>query len=174
MTWDLPGEHRDVFLTFDDGPTPEVTPWVIDRLEEAKAKGVEIVLPTDLVVADSFSADSPHEVVAADAIQADKMGLDIGPESAKSFADKLSDCKTVFWNGPMGVFEVAEYAAGTLAVAEGLAASAAFSVVGGGESVMAIRQAGVIDSIDHVSTGGGASLKFITGETMPAIAALES
>ena len=102
------------------------------------------------------------------------MVVDIGPEARARYREVLSLSRTVFWNGPMGVFEVADFAAGTLAVAEALAESPAFTVVGGGESVMAVRQAGVIGNIDHVSTGGGASLQFITGESMPAITALES
>ncbi len=142
-------------------------------LEEAKAKGVEIVLPTDIVVADEFSADSPHEVVAADAIPADKMGLDIGPESAKLFADKLSDTKTVFWNGPMGAFEMAPFAAGTKAVAQALVdvtADGALTVVGGGDSAAAVRQLGFADSdFGHISTGGGASLEYLEGKTLPGI-----
>ena len=143
-------------------------------LAAAAARGVELILPEDVVVADAIEDPQQIAVVAHDAIPSDLMVVDIGPAARNRYREILAGARTVFWNGPMGVFEVAEYAAGTLAVAEGLAASAAFSVVGGGESVMAIRQAGVIDSIDHVSTGGGASLKFITGETMPAIAALES
>jgi len=99
--------------------------------------------------------------------------VDIGPQARARYAEVLAAARTVFWNGPMGIFEVPEFAAGTLAVAEALATSQAFSVVGGGESVMAIRRAGVIDHIDHVSTGGGASLEFITGEALPAIVALE-
>jgi phosphoglycerate kinase len=143
-------------------------------LAAAAERGIELVLPEDVVVADAIEDPQRIAVVAHDAIPSDLMVVDIGPVARSRYSQTLAGARTVFWNGPMGVFEVAEYAAGTLAVAEGLAASAAFSVVGGGESVMAIRQAGVIDSIDHVSTGGGASLKFITGETMPAIAALES
>ena len=142
-------------------------------LEQAKAKGVEIVLPTDIVVADSFSADSPHETVAADAIPADKMGLDIGPESAKLFADKLSDCKTVFWNGPMGAFEMAPFAAGTKALAQALVdatKNGALTVVGGGDSAAAVRQLGFADSdFGHISTGGGASLEYLEGKTLPGI-----
>ena len=142
-------------------------------LEEAKAKGVEIVLPTDIVVADSFSADSPHETVAADAIPADKMGLDIGPESATLFADKLSDCKTVFWNGPMGAFEMAPFAAGTKALAQALVdatKNGALTVVGGGDSAAAVRQLGFADSdFGHISTGGGASLEYLEGKTLPGI-----
>ncbi|MCW8984980.1 MAG: phosphoglycerate kinase [Thermoanaerobaculales bacterium] len=140
----------------------------------AAKRGIEFILPTDVVVADSI--DDPHrlEVVASNAIPAELMVVDIGPEARARYREVLSAARTVFWNGPMGVFEVADFAAGTLAVAEALAASPAFSVVGGGESVMAVRQAGVIDDIDHVSTGGGASLEFITGEDLPAIVALES
>jgi len=152
----------------------EMTETARAVLAAAAERGVDLILPEDVVVADAIDDPQRIEVVAHDAIPSDLMVVDIGPTARSRYRQILADARTVFWNGPMGVFEVAEYAAGTLAVAEGLAASAAFSVVGGGESVMAIRQAGVIDSIDHVSTGGGASLKFITGETMPAIAALES
>lgn len=143
-------------------------------LAAAAERGIELVLPEDVVVADAIDDPQKVAVVARDAIPSDLMVVDIGPAARGRYQEILAGARTVFWNGPMGVFEVPEYAAGTLAVAEGLAASAAFSVVGGGESVMAVRQAGVIDSIDHVSTGGGASLKFITGETMPALAALET
>ena len=143
-------------------------------LAAAQGRGIELVLPSDVVVADAIENPQRVEVVASDAIPKELMVVDIGPEARVRYAEVLGDARTVFWNGPMGVFEVPEYAAGTLAVAEALAASAAFSVVGGGESVMAIRQAGVIGQIDHVSTGGGASLQFITGDGMPALAALES
>lgn len=147
-------------------------------LEKAKEKGVEIVLPTDIVAADEFSADSAHEVVAADAIPADKMGLDIGPESAKLFADKLSDCKTVFWNGPMGAFEMAPFAAGTKALAQALVditSQGALTVVGGGDSAAAVRQLGYADSdFGHISTGGGASLEYLEGKTLPGIEILSS
>ncbi len=147
-------------------------------LDKAKEKGVEIVLPTDIVAADEFSADSAHEVVAADAIPADKMGLDIGPESAKLFADKLSDCKTVFWNGPMGAFEMAPFAAGTKALAQALVditSQGALTVVGGGDSAAAVRQLGYADSdFGHISTGGGASLEYLEGKTLPGIEILSS
>ena len=126
------------------------------------------------MIADAIDNPNRVDVVASDAIPADMMVVDIGPEASARYREVLSAARTVFWNGPMGVFEVADFAAGTLAVAKALAASPAFTVVGGGESVMAVRQAGVIGDIDHVSTGGGASLQFITGESMPAIAALES
>ena len=143
-------------------------------LAAAAERGIEFVLPNDVVVADAIDAPKRIEVVASNAIPAELMVVDIGPEARARYREVLSAARTIFWNGPMGVFEVADFAAGTLAVAEALAASPAFTVVGGGESVMAVRQAGVIDDIDHVSTGGGASLQFITGESMPAIAALES
>lgn len=143
-------------------------------LAAAAERGIEILLPNDVVVADAIDNPQRIEVVASDAVPAELMVVDIGPEARARYREILSAARTIFWNGPMGVFEVADYAAGTLAVAEALASSPAFSVVGGGESVMAIRRARVIDDIDHVSTGGGASLQFITGEGMPAIAALES
>ena len=143
-------------------------------LSAAAERGIDLVLPADVVVADAIDNPQRVEVVAGEAIPADMMVVDIGPVARDRYREILSSARTVFWNGPMGVFEVSDYSAGTLAVAEALAASPAFSVVGGGESVMAVRQAGVIDEIDHVSTGGGASLQFITGEDLPAIVALES
>ena len=143
-------------------------------LAAAAKRGIEFVLPVDVVIADAIENPRRVEVVASDAIPAEMMVVDIGPEARARYREVLSSSRTIFWNGPMGVFEVADYAAGTLAVAEALAESPAFTVVGGGESVMAVRQAGVIGNIDHVSTGGGASLQFITGESMPAITALES
>jgi phosphoglycerate kinase len=143
-------------------------------LAGAEERGIELVLPPDVVVADAIDDPQRVEIVAQDAIPSDMMVVDIGPQARARYRDVLAAARTVFWNGPMGVFEVADFAAGTLAVAEALAASEAFSVVGGGESVMAVRQAGVIDDIDHVSTGGGASLQFITATGMPALIALES
>ena len=142
-------------------------------LELAAERGVDIELPPDVVVADAI--DNPQVVknVPAEDIPADLMVVDIGPLARTRYAALLAAARSIFWNGPMGVFEVPDFAAGTLAVADALATSQAFSVVGGGESVMAIRRAGVIDDIDHVSTGGGAALEFITGEALPAIVALE-
>ncbi|MBD3853479.1 MAG: phosphoglycerate kinase [Acidobacteria bacterium] len=142
-------------------------------LELAAERGIDIELPPDVVVADAIDNPQIVKVVPAESIPADLMVVDIGPRARARYAELLAAARTVFWNGPMGVFEVPDFAAGTLAVAEALAASQAFSVVGGGESVMAIRRAGVIDDIGHVSTGGGASLEFITGEALPAIMALE-
>ncbi|PRC41588.1 phosphoglycerate kinase, partial [Mycobacterium sp. ITM-2017-0098] len=134
-------------------------------------------LPVDIVVAAKFAADSPAETVAADEIPDDKMGLDIGPESVKRFAALLSNAKTVFWNGPMGVFEFPAFAAGTRGVAEaiiGATGKGAFSVVGGGDSAAAVRQLGLPDDgFSHISTGGGASLEYLEGKELPGIQVLE-
>jgi phosphoglycerate kinase len=146
-------------------------------IETAKENNVEIVLPTDIVAADTFAADSPYEVVAADAIPADKMGLDIGPDSQKLFHDKIVDSKTVVWNGPMGVFEFANFAEGTRAVAQGLVdatAQGAFTIVGGGDSASAVRHLGFDEKgFSHISTGGGASLELLEGKTLPGLAVLD-
>ena len=145
-------------------------------LEQAEAQGVEIVLPTDVVAATEFSAEADHEVVGVDAIAADRMGLDIGPASARLFAEKLSDCRTVFWNGPMGAFEMEPYAAGTQAVAQALVditRDGALTVVGGGDSAAAVRQLGFADEdFGHISTGGGASLEYLEGKELPGLAVL--
>ena len=143
-------------------------------LNLAARAGGNIVLPSDLVVAAERTADAPHEVVAAGAIPADRMGLDIGPASAKLFAASIRGAGTVFWNGPMGVFELAPYASGTRAVASALTSSEAFTVVGGGDTGAAIRVLGFRDSaFGYVSTGGGASLEYIRGKTLPGLAVLE-
>jgi phosphoglycerate kinase len=143
-------------------------------LDTAKGKGVEIVLPTDIVVAPEFKADAPATVVAADAIPADQLGLDIGPESAKKFAAEIAGAKTVFWNGPMGVFEMEAFAAGTKAVAQALTEVDGLSVVGGGDSAAAVRQLGFSDDqFGHISTGGGASLEYLEGKELPGLAVLE-
>ena len=142
-------------------------------LENAKAAGVELILPVDTVIAPEFSADVETEVVESTAIPADQMGLDIGPKTQELFASKLVDCKTVFWNGPMGAFEMAPYAAGTKAVAQALVdatAQGALTVVGGGDSAAAVRQLGFTDDqFGHISTGGGASLEYLEGKTLPGI-----
>jgi len=144
-------------------------------LAQAEKAGVEIVLPTDVVVADTFTADSPHDVVAADAIPADRMGLDIGPDSEKLFASKIHDAKTIVWNGPMGVFEFPAFAEGTRAVAQAMIDSDGFSIVGGGDSAAAVRKLGFDESrFGHISTGGGASLEFLEGKELPGIAVLAS
>jgi phosphoglycerate kinase len=143
-------------------------------LDKAAEKGVEIVLPTDIVVADKFAADAAHWDVAADAIPEDMMGLDIGPESRKVFADQIKNAKTIVWNGPMGVFEFEDFANGTRAVAQAMVDSDGFSVVGGGDSAAAVRLLGLPeDGFSHISTGGGASLEFLEGKTLPGIAVLE-
>ncbi len=146
-------------------------------LDEAKERGVEIVLPVDIVAATEFSADADHEVVAADAIPADRIGVDIGPASGALFAERLADCRTVFWNGPMGAFEMAPYAEGTRAVAQALVdvtARGALTVVGGGDSAAAVRQLGFADDrFGHISTGGGASLEYLEGKQLPGLTVLD-
>ncbi|TDU84108.1 phosphoglycerate kinase [Kribbella voronezhensis] len=143
-------------------------------LATAKDKGVEIVLPTDIVVAPEFKADAPATVVAADAIPADQLGLDIGPDSGQAFAAEIAGAKTVFWNGPMGVFEMEAFAGGTKAVAQALTEVDGLSVVGGGDSAAAVRQLGFADDqFGHISTGGGASLEYLEGKELPGLAVLE-
>ncbi|WP_405085715.1 phosphoglycerate kinase [Microbispora sp. NBC_01389] len=143
-------------------------------LDEAASRGVELVLPVDVLAATEFGADAPHDVVAATAIPADREGLDIGPRTRELFAAKLADARTVFWNGPMGVFEFDAFSGGTRAVAEALVASEAFTVVGGGDSAAAVRRLGLPeDGFSHISTGGGASLEYLEGKTLPGLAALE-
>jgi len=147
-------------------------------LAEAAERGVELVLPTDVVVAASFSADAEHVVTPADAIEetsfgASGLGLDIGPETAARFAELIRDSKTVFWNGPMGVFELAPFAEGTRAVAEALTEVDGLSVVGGGDSAAAVRVLGFGDDrFGHISTGGGASLEFLEGKKLPGLEVL--
>ena len=141
-------------------------------LEEAKALGVKILLPVDAVVAPEFKADAPAKAVKADAIPQDEMGLDIGPETAELFAKEILAAKTVLWNGPMGVFEMPAFAKGTEAVAKALAdatANGALTVVGGGDSAAAIALFKMEDKVSHVSTGGGASLEFFEGKSLPGI-----
>ena len=141
-------------------------------LEQAAGR---IVLPVDVVAASEFSADADVVTVAADAIPADRLGLDIGPESVALFAEAIGSAKTVFWNGPMGVFELAPFAAGTRGVAEAITKIDGFSVVGGGDSAAAVRKLGLDESaFGHISTGGGASLEYLEGKTLPGIAALEN
>jgi phosphoglycerate kinase len=134
----------------------------------------KIVLPSDIVVAAEVSDDVPSQVVPADAIPADMVGLDIGPDTVQAFAAELGSARTVFWNGPMGVFEVAQFAAGTKGVAEAVAAVDGLSVVGGGDSAAAVRALGLdVNAFGHISTGGGASLEFLEGKTLPGVAVLE-
>jgi phosphoglycerate kinase len=146
-----------------------------EYLTRAERSGVQIVLPTDVVVAPEFKADSPATVVPADQMPADQMGLDIGPESAKAFAAALADARTVFWNGPMGVFEFDAFAGGTRAVAQALTELDGLSVVGGGDSAAAVRQLGFDEgSFGHISTGGGASLEYLEGKQLPGIDVLRA
>ena len=140
----------------------------------AEKNGVKLVLPTDIVVAPTFAADATPTLVAADAIPADQMGLDIGPVSAQAFAAEIIKCKTVFWNGPMGVFEFPNFAAGTKVVAQALTQVTGISVVGGGDSAAAVRALGFADSqFGYISTGGGASLEYLEGKELPGLKALE-
>ena len=140
----------------------------------AEKNGVKLVLPTDIVVARTFAADATPTLVSADAIPADQMGLDIGPVSAQAFAAEIVKCKTVFWNGPMGVFEFPNFAAGTKVVAQALTEVSGISVVGGGDSAAAVRALGFADSqFGYISTGGGASLEYLEGKELPGLKALE-
>ncbi|NKE08810.1 MULTISPECIES: phosphoglycerate kinase [Kocuria] len=147
-------------------------------LDKATAAGTEIVLPTDVVYAAEFKADAKHEVRPVNDIEggelgADGMGLDIGPDSAKAFADAISEAKTIFWNGPVGVFEMEAFAGGTKAVAEALANGSGMSVIGGGDSAAAVRTLGFSDDqFGHISTGGGASLEFIEGKDLPGVSVI--
>jgi phosphoglycerate kinase len=143
-------------------------------IAEAKEKGVQLILPTDIVVAPTFSADATPTVVAADAIPSDQMGLDIGPVSAAAFANAIRGCQTVFWNGPMGVFEFPAFAAGTKVVAQALTEVSGISVVGGGDSAAAVRALGFNDNqFGYISTGGGASLEYLEGKELPGLKALD-
>jgi phosphoglycerate kinase len=143
-------------------------------LDKAKAKGVKLLLPVDHVLADKFAADAKTQIVSGDApFPADLMALDIGPATIDLFGKEIAEARTILWNGPMGVFELAPFAHGTNAIAELVAANRdAISIVGGGDSVAAVHQAGVASRITHISTGGGASLEFLEGKTLPGVAAL--
>ena len=141
-------------------------------LEEAKRQGKPVLLPTDVVVAREVSEDAEHRTVEAGGIEPGWKGLDIGPETARAFADAVGEARTVFWNGPMGVFELAPFAAGTKAVAEAVAAADGYTVVGGGDSAAALAELGLADRVDHLSTGGGASLELLEGKTLPGVAAI--
>jgi phosphoglycerate kinase len=141
-------------------------------LERAEATGVQLLLPTDIVAAEGFDADADHRRVSADGIPDGWMGLDVGPETVRRFADAIADARTVLWNGPMGVFEWEAFAAGTEGVARAVADCAGFTVIGGGDSAAAVRKLGLADRVGHVSTGGGASLEFLEGIDLPGVAAL--
>jgi phosphoglycerate kinase len=141
-------------------------------LADAAARGKNFLLPKDHIVADKFDASAVAETAPTRAIPADRIGLDIGPSTRAEYAAEIAKAKTIVWNGPMGVFEMAQFAEGTLAIAKAVAASSAVSIVGGGDSVAAVKKMGVADRISHISTGGGASLEFLSGLTLPGVAAL--
>ena len=141
----------------------------LELIKKAEANNVKILLPKDVVIADEIKEDAETEIVDIDNIPQDKEALDIGPKTAKEYADIIKKAKTVVWNGPMGVFEVKVFANGTNEVAKALADSSATTIVGGGDSALAIEEAGYKDKITHVSTGGGASLEFLEGKTLPGI-----
>lgn len=143
-------------------------------IKQAEDSGVKLLIPTDIVIAPTFSADATPTLVSADAIPKNQMGLDIGPESAAAFAAAIKNCKTVFWNGPMGVFEFPKFAAGTKIVAQALTEVSGISVVGGGDSAAAVRALGFEDSqFGYISTGGGASLEYLEGKELPGLTALD-
>jgi len=143
--------------------------FVRQLMEEAKSRGVDLVLPVDVVAAKEFSAEAAGTICSVDNIPADEMGLDIGPESVELFCSKLAGAKTIIWNGPMGVFEIEQFSHGTIGIAKAVASSGAFSVIGGGDSVSAVNKAGMAAQISHISTGGGASLEFLSGKNLPGI-----
>lgn len=152
----------------------DLIPTVKELLERAEKLGVKLLLPTDIVVAPEFAIDATPTTVNADAIPADQMGLDIGPKTAEAFAAAIRECQTVFWNGPMGVFEFPNFAHGTKVVAQALTEVKGLSVVGGGDSAAAVRALGFADSdFGYISTGGGASLEYLEGKELPGISALQ-
>merc|ERR1712100_140740 len=142
-------------------------------MAKAEAKGVKLLLPTDVVVADKFATDANTQVVSVDNIPEGWMGLDVGPDSVKSFQAELNECKSVIWNGPMGVFEMDAFAKGTFAIADTLANLDGITIIGGGDSVAAVEKAGLADKMSHISTGGGASLELLEGKVLPGVAALD-
>ena len=145
--------------------------YALDMIKKAEEKGVKLLLPVDTIVADEFSNDANTKVVSRDAIPDGWMGLDIGPETAKIFAEAVKSAKTVVWNGPMGCFEMPKFAEGTKVVAEALANTEAVTIIGGGDSAAAVNQLGFGDKMTHISTGGGASLEFLDGKELPGVAA---
>jgi phosphoglycerate kinase len=152
----------------------DLIPTVIELMERAEKRGVKFLLPTDIVIAPEFSADARPTIVAADSIPADQMGLDIGPVSAAAFAAAIGECKTVFWNGPMGVFEFPNFANGTKVLAQALTKVTGISVVGGGDSAAAVRKLGFADTdFGYISTGGGASLEYLEGKELPGLVVLQ-
>lgn len=151
---------------------PDKYALALDLLKQAEAKGVKVVLPVDLVIADKFAPDANTRIVDVDKVDPEWEALDSGPKTSELYAAALKDAKTVVWNGPMGVFEMDAFAKGTEAVAKAVADSSAVSIVGGGDSIAALKKTGLSDKITHISTGGGATLEFLEGKTLPGIAAL--
>ena len=152
----------------------DLIPTVTELMERAEKLGVKLLLPTDIVVAPEFNIDAKPSVVAANAIPADQMGLDVGPETAVTFAKAMGECKTIFWNGPMGVFEFPNFANGTKVLAQALTQVSGISVVGGGDSAAAVRKLGFADSdFGYISTGGGASLEYLEGKELPGLVVLQ-
>ena len=145
--------------------------YALDMIKKAEDKGVKLLLPVDNVIADDFSNDADTKVVANGEIPDGWQGLDIGPETAKIYAEAVKEAKTVVWNGPMGAFEMPKFAAGTEAVAKALADTDAVTIIGGGDSAAAVNQLGYGDKMTHISTGGGASLEFLEGKELPGVAA---
>ena len=143
-------------------------------MADAKARGAEIPLPTDVVVATAFAADAPATIKRIDAVGADDMILDIGPDTAAAYAALVARAGTVVWNGPVGVFEFDAFGKGTEAIARAIASSDAFSIAGGGDTLAAVDKYGIADEVSYISTGGGAFLEFLEGKTLPAVAALEA
>ena len=166
----LKAEGHDIGTSLFDEEGYELIPEI---KEKAAKNGVKLVLPVDVVAADRFDNDSPSGIYGVDEIPADRMGMDIGPKTEELYCDLLKDCKTIVWNGPMGVFEMPNFAHGTKAIAECLAANEGTTVIGGGDSAAAVTQFGLADRMTHISTGGGASLEFLEGKELPGIACLE-
>jgi len=154
----------------------DMIPMAKTLMDKASAKGIQFILPTDIMVSEKFAADAAHKVVPHTQIPAGWMGLDIGPDSLESFKQELSECKTVVWNGPMGVFEFKAFAKGTVGVAHALAdvtAKGGVTIIGGGDSVAAVNAARLNNKMSHISTGGGASLEMLEGKVLPGVAALD-
>lgn len=150
----------------------ERIPLAKELMNEAKERGVKLVLPVDIVVADDFSNDANTQIVAADSIPSDWEGLDIGPKTRELYAEIIGGARTVIWNGPVGAFEMPAFSAGTRAIAEAMAKSSATTIIGGGDSAAAVEQFGLADAMTHISTGGGASLEFLEGKELPGVVAL--
>lgn len=154
----------------------DFVPLAQSLMRQAEEKGVQLILPTDVVVADKFGADANTQTVPATAIPDGWMGLDCGPESIETLRQELSSCNTIIWNGPLGVFEIDKFAVGTLAIAQCLAdrtKAGAITIIGGGDSVAAVEKAGLADAMTHISTGGGASLELLEGKVLPGVAVLD-